>query len=429
MHLSDFLIPQPAPLKKKKTGSNTGKEKIFFLYFPELPESSSSKSSRNLSGPALYPPAATVTTSDGKVSARLWERQEQWQNIRGEEKELTEWERQRESVCSWACRRCQNPKACSAWGLFQFVSASASDLVIDVGRALRRHLLNDVDRVAVIAADLLIMRAEDTVSSPERDDDVAGLWAIIVPAASAPFGRGQGAQRQRSGMLRRVLAMPPPVLEQEQDQHNDDDDENDAARGDAHEDGHVRAHHAGGLPSTVVVAFSRCYIWKTEGRRILLRYGGEQADVLHHVFLTTQWRPLEEADATVTDWSLSLEAFCIESHYTTTVYAWTKLIGWRTAQEIPNKWHFDKIAFWKTKKSGIHFLNKSSIWRKLREKYLMLSWHQLWKPSCVVTPSDGHSGSHPTLKGGCFFFSACSAGLVLHCTDCSARNIDQIFSI
>ena len=54
-------------------------------------------------------------------------------------------------------------------------------------------------------------------------------------------------------MLRRVLAVPPPVLEQEQDQHNDDDDENDAAWGDANEDGHIRANHAGGL-STVVVA-------------------------------------------------------------------------------------------------------------------------------------------------------------------------------
>lgn len=41
-----------------------------------------------------------------------------------------------------------------------------SDLVVDVGRTLRRHFLYDVDRVAVIAADLLVVRAEDTVSSP-----------------------------------------------------------------------------------------------------------------------------------------------------------------------------------------------------------------------------------------------------------------------
>lgn len=112
--------------------------------------------------------------------------------------------------------------------------------------------------MAVIAADLLVVRAEDAVSSPERDDDVTGLRAVIVPAAAAPFGRGQGAQRQRGGVLRRVLAVPPPVLEQQQDQHDDDDDEDDAARGDADEDGHVGADDAGGLPAVAVVvaAFS-----------------------------------------------------------------------------------------------------------------------------------------------------------------------------
>ncbi len=140
--------------------------------------------------------------------------------------------------------------------------SSTSDFVVDVGRALRGHLLNYVDRVAVVAADLLVVRAEDAVSSPERDDDVAGLRAIIVPTASAPLGRGQGAEGQRGCMLRRVLAMPPPVLEQQQHQHDDDDDENDAARSDANEDGDLRANDAGGLPTVVVIgAFSVCYTW------------------------------------------------------------------------------------------------------------------------------------------------------------------------
>lgn len=67
-----------------------------------------------------------------------------------------------------------------------------SDFIVDVCRTLRRHLLNYVDRVPIIATDLLVVRAEDAVSSPERDDDVAGLRAVIVPAA-ASFGRGQGA--------------------------------------------------------------------------------------------------------------------------------------------------------------------------------------------------------------------------------------------
>lgn len=39
--------------------------------------------------------------------------------------------------------------------------------------------------------------------------------------------------------------MPPPVLQQQQDQHDDDDDEDDAARGDAHEYGHLRADGVG----------------------------------------------------------------------------------------------------------------------------------------------------------------------------------------
>lgn len=68
-----------------------------------------------------------------------------------------------------------------------------SDFVVDISGALRRHLLNYVDRVAVVAADLLVVRAEDAVSSPERDDDVAGLRTVIVPTTSAPFGGGQGA--------------------------------------------------------------------------------------------------------------------------------------------------------------------------------------------------------------------------------------------
>lgn len=89
-------------------------------------------------------------------------------------------ERQRERKSeSWRVQRwCQaNPKTRSARGLFQLVSSksSTSDFVINVGRALRRHLLDYVDRVAVIATDLLVVRAEDAVSSPERDDDVTGL--------------------------------------------------------------------------------------------------------------------------------------------------------------------------------------------------------------------------------------------------------------
>lgn len=89
-------------------------------------------------------------------------------------------------------RRLPKPKTRSASRIVP-VPASASDFVVDVSRTLRRHLLNYVDRVSVVTADLLVVRAEDAVSSPERDDDVAGLRAVIVPAASAPLRSCQGA--------------------------------------------------------------------------------------------------------------------------------------------------------------------------------------------------------------------------------------------
>lgn len=117
-------------------------------------------------------------------------------------------------TCDW---RQPKLKTLSAWdcsSLYPVLKSSTSDLVINVGWALWRHLLNYVDRVAVVTADLLVVRAEDAVSSPEGDDDVAGLRAVIVPTASAPFGRGQRAQRQCGRVLGRVLAVPPPVLEQ-----------------------------------------------------------------------------------------------------------------------------------------------------------------------------------------------------------------------
>lgn len=77
----------------------------------------------------------------------------------------------------------------------------ASDLVVNVGGALRGHLLDYVHRVPVVPAHLLVVRAEDAIRSPERDDDVAGLRAIVVATTTTALGRGQRAQRQRGGML------------------------------------------------------------------------------------------------------------------------------------------------------------------------------------------------------------------------------------
>lgn len=94
---------------------------------------------------------------------------------------------------------------------------AVSYFVVDVCRALRRHLLHDVDRVSVISAHLLIVRAVSRVRRPQRDDDVAGLRAIVVGAgnapASAPLGAGERRERQRWVVGVRVLGVPPPVAD------------------------------------------------------------------------------------------------------------------------------------------------------------------------------------------------------------------------
>lgn len=70
---------------------------------------------------------------------------------------------------------------------------AVSYFVVDVGWALRRHLLDDVDGVSVISAHLLIMRAVSRVRRPQRDDDVAGLRAVVVGAGDAPAPAPLGA--------------------------------------------------------------------------------------------------------------------------------------------------------------------------------------------------------------------------------------------
>lgn len=164
---------------QNKTGSNTG-ERDRPLYFPRAPESSSSGSSSLASSPPPIPSAPTVTKPEQQgISKTLIKKQivTKHQRRGGGGQSETDRERKSESVCGCAggARRNQKPVLP---GLFQFVFAFksyTSDLVIDVGRALRRHLLNYVDRMAVVAADLLVVWAEDAVSSPERDDDVARL--------------------------------------------------------------------------------------------------------------------------------------------------------------------------------------------------------------------------------------------------------------
>jgi len=119
-----------------------------------------------------------------------------------------------------------------------------SDLVVDVGGALRGHLLHDVHRVAVVAAHLLVVRAV-VVFCPQRDDDVAGLGAR---RAARHLGVGQRAERQRRGAglpgVGAVLAGALAHLQEQDDEQQDEQEEDDAAGADGGEDGHLGVQDA-----------------------------------------------------------------------------------------------------------------------------------------------------------------------------------------
>lgn len=113
-----------------------------------------------------------------------------------------------------------------------------SDLVVDVGRALWRHLLDYVDWVAIVAAHLLVVRAV-VVLCPQRNDDVTGLCA---GCAARQFGIGQCAERQRRGAGLRVRVLPGALahLDEEDDEEEDEHEKDDAAGRDGGEHGHFR---------------------------------------------------------------------------------------------------------------------------------------------------------------------------------------------
>lgn len=98
---------------------------------------------------------------------------------------------------------------------------AVSYFVVDVGRALRGHLLDDVDGVSVISAHLLVVRAVSRVRCPQGDDDVAWLRAVVVGAGDAPAPAPLGAGERRQGQWWvvgvRVLGVPPPVTDDADD--------------------------------------------------------------------------------------------------------------------------------------------------------------------------------------------------------------------
>lgn len=117
-----------------------------------------------------------------------------------------------------------------------------SDFVVDVGGALRRHLLDYINRMAIVAAHFLVVRAV-VVLCPQGDDDVAGFGA---GRATWEFGVGEGAERQGRGAGLRVgiLASALAHLDEEDDQQQDEHQEDDAAGGDGGKHGHPGAQEA-----------------------------------------------------------------------------------------------------------------------------------------------------------------------------------------
>lgn len=113
---------------------------------------------------------------------------------------------------------------------------SVSDFVVDVGRALRGHLLDNVDGVAIVTAHLLIVRAV-VVLCPQRNDDVTGLCASRAPGH---LGIGQRAERQCRGAGLRVGIFPGALahLDEQDDEEEDEQEEDDAAGPDGREHGH-----------------------------------------------------------------------------------------------------------------------------------------------------------------------------------------------
>lgn len=147
-----------------------------------------------------------------------------------------------------------------------------SNFVVDVGWALWGHLLDNVDRVAIVAAHLLVVRAV-VVLCPQWNDDVTGLRASRAPGE---LGIGQRAEGQSRGAGLRMSIFPGPFahLNEQNDEEEDEQEENDAAGTDDGEDGNF------GLKDAIRVA---------RRSRIILIYvvcRGEMTSQRHHIYIT-----------------------------------------------------------------------------------------------------------------------------------------------
>ncbi len=66
---------------------------------------------------------------------------------------------------------CEVPKILDGLSACSLISY----FVVNIGWTLRRHLLNDVDGLSIIATDFFVMGAVRRVRGPQGNDDITGL--------------------------------------------------------------------------------------------------------------------------------------------------------------------------------------------------------------------------------------------------------------
>lgn len=95
---------------------------------------------------------------------------------------------------------------------------------------MRRYFLNYVHRGPVVAANALVMAADHAVRSPQREDNIAAVRAIVVAAEAVPLGRSQSVEGN-GGRLPAFWDTATPVVPPEHDRQDYDDHKQERAAG------------------------------------------------------------------------------------------------------------------------------------------------------------------------------------------------------
>lgn len=121
------------------------------------------------------------------------------------------------------------------------------DFVVDVGGALGRYLLNYVHRGPVVPAHTLKVSTDHALRSPQREGNIAAVWAVVVAADAVPLWHSQSVEWHGGGLLAfwdTVTATVPPEQSQ---QSYDDQEEDHRSRDNPDEQSWLRATAATGV--------------------------------------------------------------------------------------------------------------------------------------------------------------------------------------